>query len=264
MAHTKLSDLFDPQVVGDDIEKKLIDAIRFAPLCTIDATLVGKGGDTLTMPYYTYTGAANVVAEGDSIAVDNISQKTAEVQVHKIGKAIGYTDEALLMGSGNSIAEEASKQLALSIADTVDAELLTAMGGATMTGTITAGAEVAGIAGALANFGEDIDGEKVLLVPPTVYVKLIQAGYVQGTEMGASIIMNGSVGRFMGCELFVSNRLKELAYIVKPGALRLVHKRDTFVEFDRDILTETNVIKATKIYAPYLYDTTKIVKVTAY
>lgn len=264
MAYTLLSDLFDPQVVGDDIEKKLINAIRFAPLCTVDATLVGKGGDILTMPYYAYTGSAKTVTEGASIAVDNITQKTTQVQVHKIAKAIGYTDEALLSGANNSIAEEAAKQIVLSIADTVDTELLTAMGGATLTGTITAGAEVSGIAEALGKFGEDIDGDKVLIVPPSVYTKLIQAGFVQGTEMGANIIMNGSVGRFMGCELYVSNRLSELAYIVKPGALRLVHKRDTFVEFDRDILTETNVIKASKIYAPYLYDDTKIIKVTAY
>ena len=49
---TKLADLFDPEVVADYIDKKLIDSIRLAPLATIDTTLVGRPGDELTMPYY--------------------------------------------------------------------------------------------------------------------------------------------------------------------------------------------------------------------
>lgn len=49
---TKLANLFDPEVVGDAIDSKLINAIRFAPLARIDTTLVGRAGDELTMPYY--------------------------------------------------------------------------------------------------------------------------------------------------------------------------------------------------------------------
>lgn len=49
---TKLQNLFDPQVVADIIDRKLIDALRFAPLATIDTTLVGRAGDELTMPFY--------------------------------------------------------------------------------------------------------------------------------------------------------------------------------------------------------------------
>ena len=49
---TLLADLIDPQVIADYIDKKLIDAIRLAPLAKIDTTLVGRPGDELTMPYY--------------------------------------------------------------------------------------------------------------------------------------------------------------------------------------------------------------------
>ena len=264
MAHTVLNDLFDPEVVGNDIEKKLIDAVKFAPLCNVDSTLVGGPGDELTMPSYAYTGAANNVLEGGTIGIDNITQSTSKVKVHKIAKAIGYTDEALLMGSGNSIAEEASKQIILSMADKIESEILTQMATATLTGTVTQGSEVAGMAAALGQFGEDIDGDKVVVMPISVYTTLLQAGFIQGTELGANTILRGSLGRFMGCDIIISNRLSALMYIVKPGAMRLVMKRGTLVEFDRDILTETNVIKASKIYAPYLYDATKIIKVTAY
>ena len=49
---TKLQDLFDPQVVGDFIDRKLIDALRFAPLANINTNLVGRAGDELTFPFY--------------------------------------------------------------------------------------------------------------------------------------------------------------------------------------------------------------------
>lgn len=49
---TKLENLFDPEVVADYIDKKLVDGIRLSPLARIDTTLVGRPGDELTMPYY--------------------------------------------------------------------------------------------------------------------------------------------------------------------------------------------------------------------
>lgn len=50
MATTMLSNLLDPQVVADLVDKKLIYNIRFAPLAEVDTTLVGRPGDTVTLP----------------------------------------------------------------------------------------------------------------------------------------------------------------------------------------------------------------------
>ena len=50
MATTMLANLLDPQVVADLVEKKLINHIRFAPLAEVDTTLVGRPGDTVTLP----------------------------------------------------------------------------------------------------------------------------------------------------------------------------------------------------------------------
>lgn len=52
----------------------------------------------------------------------------------------------------------------------------------------------------------------------------------------------------------------ESAFIIKPNALRLVMKRDFLVEFDRDIIDQTNVVIGSSIFAPYLYDQNKVVK----
>lgn len=265
---TLLQDLFVPEVVADAIDKKLADAIRFAPLAVIDNTLVGRAGDELTMASYEYIGDAEDVAEGTDIPIAKLSQDTEKVKVSKIGKAVEFSDEALLSGANNDIAEEAAKQVVLAVNSKLEADLIEEMSTkAVLTSELSlAGGNIThGIADALSKFGEDIDGEKVLLVSPAVYTALVKSdGWIPNTEAGANIIINGTVGSIFGAQVVLSNRLtkRNEAYIIKPGALRIVMKRNTLVEFDRDILSEMNYIKASKLFAPYVYDKSKVIKIT--
>ena len=265
---TLLQDLFVPEVVADAIDKKLADAIRFAPLAVIDNTLVGRAGDELTMASYEYIGDAEDVAEGTDIPIAKLSQDTEKVKVSKIGKAVEFSDEALLSGANNDIAEEAAKQVVLAVNSKLEADLIEEMSTkAVLTSELSlAGGNIThGIADALSKFGEDIDGEKVLLVSPAVYTALVKSdGWIPNTEAGANIIINGTVGSIFGAQVVLSNRLtkRNEAYIIKPGALRIVMKRNTLGEFDRDILAEMNYIKASKLFAPYVYDKSKVIKIT--
>lgn len=263
---TKLSDLLDPQVVADYIDKKLINYLRFAPLAKIDTTLVGRPGDEVTLPAYNYVGSAEAVLEGNDIPIAKLTQSTAKVKVSKIGRAVQFTDEALLSAYNNDIAEEAAKQVVLAINDKIENDLLAAMSAnAVLESTIFPNHTVSDdIADALVKFGEDIDGEKVILVDPNLYGRLIKSeGWIPNTEIGADIIIRGSVGSVFGTQVVLTNRLigKGQAYIVKPGALAIYMKRETLVEFDRDKIDQTNYIIGSKIFAPYVYDTSKIVKV---
>lgn len=265
---TLLQDLFVPEVVADAIDKKLVDAIRFAPLAVIDNTLVGRAGDELTMASYEYIGDAVDVAEGADIPIAKLSQDTEKVKVSKIGKAVEFSDEALLSGANNDIAEEAAKQVVIAVNSKLEADLIEEMSTkAVLTSelSLVGGNITHGIADALSKFGEDIDGEKVLLVSPAVYTALVKSdGWIPNTEAGANIIINGTVGSIFGAQVVLSNRLtaRNEAYIIKPGALRIVMKRNTLVEFDRDILSEMNYIKASKLFAPYVYDKSKVIKLT--
>ena len=263
---TMLSDLLDPQVVADYIDKKLIDAIRFAPLAKIDTTLVGRPGDTVSLPQYSYAGPAEAVSEGADIPISKLTQDVAEVKVSKIGRAIQFTDEALLSAYNNDIAEEAAKQVVLAINDKVEIDLLARMkADADLYYNLTSFSHITdGVADALVNFGEDIDGEKVLLCDPTFYSYLLKSeGWIPNTEIGANIIIRGTVGSVYGTQVVLTNRLKNTnsAFIVKPGALAIFMKRDTLVEFDRDKLDQTNYIIGSKIIAPYVYDKSKLIKI---
>lgn len=261
---TKLASLFDPQVVADLIEQKLVDAMKFAPLAVVDTTLVGRPGSTVTLPTYAYIGDAETVGEGDDIPIKELTQSTTEVTIHKIGNGVQITDEAILSGYGDPM-NEAVQQITLSIASQVDNEMLAVMDGASLThtasGTLTADA----IADALVKFGEDIEGDKVILIDPTSYAALRKANeWIPSTEVAANMIIRGAVGMIHGCQVVISNKLndKKVAYIVKPGALATYMKRDTMVEFDRDIVNKTNVMTADKHFANYLRDASKIIKIT--
>lgn len=265
---TKLADLIDPEVIADYINKKLIQNIRLAPLANINTDLVGNPGDLLTVPSFNYVGAATAVAEGADIPVAKITQSTATVRVSKIGRAVEFTDEALLSGYNNDIARVAGDQVVMAINDKVENLLISAMSSkATLTYTIATSVTnpADGIADALAKFGEDMDGEGVLVIPPSFYTRLRKASsWIPNTEIGADSIIRGRIGMVHGLEVVPMNRLTaaSTAYIVKPGALSIVMKRDTLIEFDRDKLAQTNFVIGSKIFAPYVYDTSKLVKVT--
>lgn len=268
---TYLTNLFNPQVVGDMIEKKLIDLIKFAPLARVDTTLEGRPGSTITLPYFNYIGDATAVAEGADITVSQLTESTTSVTISKIGKGVQITDEAVLSGYGDPIGE-GIKQIAMAMASKVDTDCQTALSGNTVNVHAISQRLVADdIADALVKFGEDIEGEKVLLVDPETYATIRKADdWCPASEIAANLIMRGTVGAIHGCQVVVTNRIKPTTsgsntvkdfFIVKPGALAIYLKRDVMVETDRDIVNKSTVITADKHFATYLYDATKAITI---
>lgn len=270
---TLLTNLVNPQVMADMIDKKLVDLMRFAPLAIIDNTLEGRPGNTISLPAYSYIGDASTVAEGADIGISQLTASPATATIHKIGNGIQITDEAVLSGYGDPLGE-ATKQLALSIASQVDNEFINVLNAISSPMAATVGTSgtlsFADVADALELFGEDVeDGSaRVLLISPKQYTGLRKTtGWLPASDVSADLAIKGVVGMVQGCQVIVSNKLKEAssheyAYIVKPGALRLFMKRGVLVESDRDIINKSTVITADSHFAPYLYDASKAIKIT--
>lgn len=262
---TLLQNLVNPQVMADIIESKLTDDMKFAPLCRIDRVLEGRPGNTITVPFYKYIGAAQVVSENGAITINQLDQDTKEATVAKVANGVEITDEAVLSGYGDPIGE-AARQIRLSIADALDNQVLAALEGIDTAMTANypaAGLDVDSIADALALFGEDMDGRKVLLISPAQYTVLRKADdWLPASDIAAETLIRGTVGMVHGCEVVVTNRLtgKDEAFIVKEDALRLYLKRDTQVEFDRDIVKKTTVITGDKHFVAYLYNEGRAIK----
>ena len=267
MALTKLANLVDPEVMAGIIEQKYVDYMKFAPLATIDNTLEGQAGDTISLPHFNYIGDASTLAEGIALTPAQLTASAVTVQIHKIAQGVELTDEAILSGYGDPVGE-AAKQIALAIASQEDNEMLTTLSniGAGMTHTTSGDPTDTDITAALELFGEDIDGTKVAVVSPAVYTAMRgnTHTWVPASELAAGVAVRGVVGEYQGCQVMVSNKLKtsKNIYIVKPGALRIFIKRGTQVEADRNILKFTNVFTASKHFATYLYDASKAIKIT--
>ena len=266
---TKLASLIDPEVLAPIIEKKMVDAMKFAPLAKLDYALQGRPGSTITLPSYAYIGDAADVDEGDDIPIAELTQSSVTATVKKAGKGVQLTDESILSGYGDPVGE-AINQLGLSVASKTDNDVVSILNAiaAPMVHEATAELTSDEVANALVKFGEDLDGDKVLLIAPEQLAQLrTSEDWIKVTDMGVQALMNGVVGMIWGCQVVVSNKIKadETGYtnfIVKPGALAIYMKRDTLLETDRDIINKSTVMTVDKHYVVYLYDASKAIKIT--
>lgn len=274
---TKLANLFDPEVVGARIDKKLFKFMRFAPLADVYTNLEGQPGSTIKLPFYNAIGEAEVVAEGTDIPIKKLTEDTVSVSIHKVGIGVELTDEALLSAYGDP-AGEAIDQMAKSIAAKIDddtlgelAKIVTQAEKQDKDGkvvgnhiTLTATFKPDDVADALVKFGEDIDGEgQVIIVDAATYAILRKSSaWIPNTEIGASIIMSGVVGSIYGCQVVVSDKITDDLYIVRKGALAIYVKRETMIESDRDIVSKSTVITADKHFATYLKNVDKAIRIT--
>lgn len=257
---TKLSSIINPQVLADMIERKLVDSMKFTPLCKVDNTLVGRAGDTVTLPQFAYIGDAADIDELGDYTNAELTASTQKVTVKKIGKAVAISDEAILSGYGDPVGE-IGKQLTVSIASKVDGDVLAALDHATLIHpvvTVTPNE----INNALVKMGEDFEGDKYLFVSAATYAALRDAAeWLPASEVAANLVIAGTVGMIYGCVVVITNKITTTnkAYIVKPGAVALFMKRGVFLETFRE-QNDSTTFHANKHYAPYLYDSSKVVK----
>lgn len=257
---TKLANLIDPQVLAEYLDVKLMDAIKFAPLCAVRNDLVGVPGDTLSLPKYAFIGLAEDVAEGEDVPMANLSATKVDKKVKKAGKGVKITDEAILSAYGNP-EDEIAKQLLMAIAGKVDNDCAEAFRQATLTVT-AAKFDKYVISDMMAKFGEDLEEDMTAVINPAHLAILRKdPDFVQVNQ--GDVIMNGEVGRLFGCRIVISNKVQATeAFLVKTGAVKILMKRNVMVESDRDIVNKTNVFVADEHYVAYLEDESKIVKAT--
>ena len=282
MATTKLANLFNPEVVAAMISAKLPKAIRFSPFATIDNTLAGQPGDTITVPKFTYIGDAEDVAEGADIPLTALTHTTQKITVKKAGKGIELTDEAVLSGYGDPQGE-AVNQLVLSIASKVDADCAAVL--QTGTQTKAAGAVISynGIVDAVDLFGEETPDpfSKVMFINSKQMTTIRKdANFLSLDKYPApkgAVVLTGCIGSIAGVQIVVSNRIAEAEGVFKNPivqldvdsetgialpALTIYMKRGVQVETDRDIVAKKTVLTADQHYAAALTNDERVVVAT--
>lgn len=272
MDPTKLADLFVPEVIGQEVEQKLIDKLVMEEFTEVDTTLQGKAGDTITLPSFKYIGDAEDVAEGEAIPTSKLQHSTRQATIKKIGKGVPVTDESVLSGYGDPIGE-ATSQLAVAIKSKLDADtqamLDTDVKAGMTVGDGSAELDDALISKALVKFGEDIEGRMVCPINPDQLASLRDNNFfVPASEIAADMKVNGSLGMIHGVQFVIRNRVKAVGgkinnYIIKERPIKYLLKRDVLVETARDAEKQITTIYVSKLGDAFLYDESKVVKMVA-
>lgn len=272
---TMIKDLINPQVMSDMISAKVEKKIVVAPFAKIDTTLEGRPGDTITVPQYAYIGDAVDIAEGITAETVKLTTTTTTAKVKKAMKAVELTDEAVLSGYGDPVAET-NNQLAKSIASKVDNDAMDALQKAQLVaGDGTKEISYMGVVDAIDLFEEEVNSEKVIFVHPKQVTQLRKdADFIARDKYGNQVMVDGEIGMVANCRVVPSKKVPlEGDYYKNPivklqndaeteddaAAITIYLKRDTNVETDRVSLARKTDISADKHYTVVLSNSSKVV-----
>lgn len=278
MTQTKIANLVNPQVMGDMVAAKLPKKLRVAPFATIDRTLVGVPGNTITVPSYTYIGDAEDVNEGVEAGVVTLGTSTKTATIKKAMKAVELTDEAVLSGYGDPVGN-AENQLALAVASKIDNDALDALL-ATNTRKYDSKTKAISydvIVDAIDLFEEEVNTEKVMFVNPKQVTTLRKdPNFISADRYPANVVMTGEIGTIANTRIVPTKKVKldtTSAFYTCPiiklthddeteqdtAALTVYLKRDPNVEVDRKSLKRTTEISIDEFYTVAVSDDSKVV-----
>ena len=267
---TKLSDMIDPEVMGDMVSARIPKKLRVAPFAKIDDTLAGVPGDTINVPAYTYIGDAADVAEGGEVAIEKMTTSTRKATIKKAMKGIGLTDEAVLSGYGNPVGE-ANTQLALAIAAKIDSDCMDALQTASL---VYDGSKenisYNAIVDAVDLFEEEMGcSDKVLFIHPKQVTQLRKnPDFLSADKYTPGVSLTGEIGMIAGCRLVPSKKVPltggvYACPIVKLEAdpevddeipaLTIYRKREVNIETERKPKTRTpksRLMNSTSLCSP--------------
>lgn len=278
MTQTKIANLVNPQVMGDMVAAKLPKKLRVAPFATIDRTLVGVPGNTITVPSYTYIGDAEDVNEGVEAGVVTLGTSTKTATIKKAMKAVELTDEAVLSGYGDPVGN-AENQLALAIASKIDNDALDAL---LKTNTRKFDSKTKAISydvivDAIDLFEEEVNTEKVMFVNPKQVTTLRKdPNFISADKYPANVVMSGEIGTIANTRIVPTKKVKldsTSAFYTCPiiklthddeteqdtAALTVYLKRDPNIEVDRKSLKRTTEISIDEFYTVAVSDDSKVV-----
>ena len=262
MTITKMEHMINPEVLASMVDGELEFALKFTNLATVDNTLVGRAGNTVSLPAYKMIGEAVDVAEGEAIPVEQLATEMENVTVKKAGKGVRVTDEALLSGYGDPLGQ-ASKQLAKAIAAKVDSDVMACLDEIGPEMTVKKALSADTISEALVKFGEDIEGQKILLISPAqLHALKKDPTWLSVQELGKEALAEGAIGQIHGCDVVISNRITDTNFIVKPGAVAIYLKRETSLETERIPSIRATELTVDKHYTVHIADVTKAIKIT--
>lgn len=259
-AKTLAEDLINPQVLADTVAGELDKALRFTPYATVDNTLVGTPGNTITRPKYAYIGAAEDLKEGVAMEPTAMSMTTTPVTVKETGKAIEVTQTAIITNVDGTI-QEGARQIGLAIADKIEIDFVASAYTSLLSIAETA-TSPSNILKAIDVLNTEDDQNLVLFINPKDYSKLLETLFAVGGQIQQTALASGQVAQLVGVANIVrTKRVDEgKGFLQIVGAIEIVKKKEVEIATDTDILARTIVLAGNTHYATNLKNDNGVVK----
>lgn len=251
-----------PEVVAQMISAELPARIIFAPMATVDRTLQGQPGDTITLSAWEYSGDAQDLPEGQPVPLDLLSSTQRSMTIKKIAKGMEITDEAKNRGMGDPKGE-IIKQTSLAMGNKVDKDVLQRYLEATLT-TDVAALDLDAIDKGIDKMVTENQFANLILVVGPEHVaplrKAVAGNWERPSDLGDSIITTGVLGGVLGAQVIKSEKLRgtNKAILAQSGAVNIYLKQEVGVEYGRDIRSFKDIITASQHYGTHLYDDSKV------
>lgn len=254
-----------PEVYANLVTEKVKGKVKISQLADTLGVLTGEVGNTVTFPMFKALDDAVLMAKGDSITPEQLTQTSSNKTIVQYGKGVKVYDIEDLTALGRML-ENGAEQQARIFAKALDNEMVkdidanVILKSATQLPQIITESE---IIDGFQLFGDEQDNDEFAgivvnsLLAPSFYT---MDGFVKSditySKEGNGVITNGVVGYYRGSipvilsdvNTYDSTKAECKSYIIKKGALGIMPKRNVLVEEQRHAET-----KSTDLYADYIF-----------
>ena len=254
MAHT----IFENKVIEAKATELLTTSVNTRTLMAIDNTLAEGEGMTKVVNVYSYTGAAEKLADGAKNSTRGALAFTGkEYKVQRAQHTFDYTDSQFM--TDNNVVEMSLKFANDILTNTMTEDFYTEC--AKCSKAVTGGINYNTIVDAISKVGLENEAGIFVVIPNDKKAELRKDEDYKNARMG-EVVYGGQVGTVAGIPVIATNATDK-AYVMTKDAVKLFMKKDVEVEQDRDIETKTNTVVLSAYYVCALADDSKICRIDA-
>lgn len=244
----------------------LTTSVNTRNLMTVDNELAQNAGMTKTINTYTYTGTAEVLANGvgnTANARGNITFTGTDYTVNMVQQAFDYTDEEYMKDP--SIVDNMLKGANQVMVNKMTSDFLAQVNGngVTIGATFANGGKIGydAIVDGISALNVEDESQLFVIIPNAWKADLRKDEDYKAARMG-EVVYNGQVGVIAGLPVIATKALTDRALVMSKEAVKLFMKKDVEIEQDRNADTRTNSVYLRTAYVVALVDATKIAKIT--
>lgn len=248
--------VYDNKIIEAKATDLLTTAINTRNLMTVDNSLAETAGMTKTINVYTYTGAAEELANGEGNSTRGaIAFSGKDYTVKRVQANFDYTDDDFM--KDHTVVDNGVAGATAILKNKMNADFFAECAKASLSVPGTLSYDT--IVDAISELNVE-DESKIFVVIPNDQKALLRKDpdYV-AARMG-DVVYTGQVGTVCGIPV-IASKAADAPYVMTPDAVKLFIKKDIGVGQERDEDTTVNSVYIRAYYIAALTDATKICKI---